>query len=158
MPADIYARGAQDFARVQRELKNMGDQGKGLKKELYAGINRAVKPMRAAVKAEAPGYVGNKHGFGAEFGQSLKVTVSKRGGANPAIRLVGKRGKSNVSRMDKGELRHPTFDRWKSQDGKSLAAVTQIRPGFWEKTLESMAPVVRREVLAAIAVVARKLN
>lgn len=159
MPPGAYLKvqGAHQLASIARQLREAGD--KGLQRELYAGLNRAVKPLRAAVKEAAAEAIGDKHGYGAQVARGMRVSSTRRmGGRNPSLRITARRGDTPLTRLDRGELRHPTFGRWKTKGGASLAATTRIRGGWWETAMRSHAPDVRREIAAAITHVRAQLR
>lgn len=150
MPTGAYLKvsGADKLAHTQKMLRELGD--KEISRQLYRGLNRAVKPMRAAAKEGAREGIGNKHGYGEQVAAQMRVTARRRTGKNPSLRIVAKRGKSRLGRLDKGELRHPTFGRWTSRSGASMASTTRIESGWWEKALRREAPAVRREIAKTI--------
>lgn len=159
MPPGAYLKvqGAHQLASVAKQLREAGD--KGLQRELYAGLNRAVKPLRAEAKAAAAEAIGDKHGYGAQVARSMRVSATRRmGGRNPSVRITARRADTPLTRLDRGELRHPTFGRWKTKDGRSLAATTRVRAGWWEATMRAQAPTVRREIAAAITRVRAQLR
>jgi hypothetical protein len=147
---DIKVTGAEEFGVLARRLKEAPQE---LRKELYAGINRSVKPLRQDVKIAAGVALPHRHGYAGLIASELKVTARRRAaGRNPAVYLVGKAGKRDVSSLNRGRLRHPLYGNrrhWYSQ---------RIRPGFWTVTLEADAPRVRTELVEAIKTVARKIE
>lgn len=150
---DIRVHGADELARVARAVKETGD--KGLQKELYRSLNSAVKPLTADVKKNIPEYVP------AEYAPALQKTMRVRarrrtGGRNPALYLVGtakgRRGDRFVGALDRGVLRHPLFG------NRAHWFTTRIRAGFWTERLEAGADTVRRELVDALARVARQIT
>jgi hypothetical protein len=145
---DIRITGAEEFAVLARHLKEAAD--KDLRKELYAGMNRAVKPLRSDVKEATADFMpGN---YGPVLAGSLRIRTSRRGGANPAVRLIGRAGRRRIDALDRGMLRHPLYGNRKFWFGQS------VPPGFWTKTLERDAPRVRVELVEAIRNVAAKIS
>jgi len=147
---DIIVTGAEEFGVLARRLKEAGD--KDLRKELYAGLNRSVKPLRQDVKMAASEQLPHRGGFADLIQSELKVTARKRATRNPAIFLLGKAGARDVASVNRGRLRHPLYGnrrRWYN---------TSVRPGFWTKTLEGDAPRVRVELIEAIRKVAAKIK
>jgi hypothetical protein len=147
---DIQIRGAEEFGVLSRRLKEAGD--KGLRKELYAGLNRAAQPAKAAVRpnvlAEMP-----KRGHLAEFlSSSTKVTQSNRGaGRNPGVTIRSK-SPHNIRKIDKGNLRHPVF-------GSRKVWVAQAVPaGAFTDPIKERAPEMRVEMERTIRAVAAKLE
>jgi hypothetical protein len=145
---DIKVTGAEEFGVLAKRLKNAP---KELRKELYVGINRSVKPLRQDVKTAAGQVLPSR--YADIIASELKVTARRRAaGRNPAVYLIGKAGRRDVSSLNRGRLRHPLYGNrrhWYSQ---------RIRPGFWTVTLEADAPRVRRELVEAIQRIARKIE
>lgn len=146
---DIVVTGADEFARAARLLKEAGD--KDLRKELFAGLNRSVKPLTQDVKQALPDVLPNR--YAGVVQSEFKVKIRRRsGGRNPAIFLLGRAGSRNVSSLDRGRLRHPLYGnrrRWYDQ---------RIQPGFWTLTLERDTPRVRVELVEAIRKVIAKIE
>jgi len=149
---DLTITGAEQFAALARKLREAGRTD--LRKELYKGINRAVKPLTADVMKAPPKYLPS--GYAAELG--LKVKVRKRGGgANPGVRLVGSAftpggSPRELAVLNRGRLRHMLFGDagfWFDQ---------AVKPRFWDEPLEKDAPKVRKELLRALRDVARRLG
>lgn len=158
MPPGVYLKvqGAAQLGSIARQLREAGD--KTLQRELYAGLNRAVKPIRPVVQAAARDAIGDKHGYGPKVASSLRVTARRRVGRNPSVTLVARRGNTPLRALDSGQLRHPTFGRWKTSDGRSLAAVTRVKAGWWDAAIRSQAPEIRREIAKTITHVRAQLR
>lgn len=149
MVADIRITGAQDFQKLARQLREAGDTGRGLRKELYRRIDAATKPLREEVKRAEAEQLPHRGGL-ARLAASRRITTSKRNtGRTAGIRLTQK----NTPSWDSGHLRHPTFGHppWKPQE---------IKGGFWSDTLSSSESqaIVQREILAAIDEISKKLT
>ena len=149
MPVDLRVSGVDDLERIAAEIKETGDRG--LRKDLLRGINRALKPAKAAVKEAARRELPH-HGGLDEFVASSRIGSSTRSsGRNPGVRLTGKKSGHDLRAIDRGRLRHPVF-------GNRNAWVTQeVKPGWWSQTLQEQAPEVRHEVVSALDEVARRL-
>lgn len=153
MPVGLEVEGADKLAVVARALRDVGD--KELRRELYRGLNRAVKPLTADVKAATPDYLPKR--YARELSKSLRVKTRRRaGGRNPAIFLVGSaktpRGKDrDLSSLNRGRLRHPLFGNrrfWYDQP---------VRKDWWTDPLIQGAPEVREEIVRVLDDVARQL-
>ena len=149
--ADVRVEGADNFGRLARELRRTKD--KELRKALYAGINRSVKPLTAAVKEAIPEFLPRRYAI--ELGKSLRVRARTRAGRNPSIYLVGKaktkRGKErDLASLNRGRLRHPLYgDRrhWFNQP---------VPPNWWDDPLLQDAEMVRDQIEAVIEDVGRQ--
>lgn len=155
MVADVRVTGANDFKRLAADLRAAGERGKGLRKELYQQIDKAVKPLQDMVK-RAEGEELPKRGGFAKSMSSQRISVSKRNvGNNAGVRLY-QRGRSirNLQVIDSGRLRHPLFgdrEHWYTQD---------IKPGVWSETLSDSEAQrhVQEAVIAAVDEISRRLT
>ena len=149
---DIQIRGAEEFGVLSRRLKAMGDDGKGLRKELYAGLNRAAKPAREAVKASIQSELPHRGGLADLIAGDTKVTFNKRGlGPNPSIRITSK-SPHEIRKLNQGILRHPLFGNrkvWQSQ---------KIPAGAFTDPIEKLAPQMRQDMEQVIRRVAAKVE
>jgi hypothetical protein len=149
---DMRVSGADELNRLSRKLKGAD---KSLRKELYSGLQRATKPIRADVQRSLATRL-PEHGGLARKMSRARVTAKIRT-ANRNTRLTvqvsSPRGEDfDVQAMDRGRLRHPVFGRrgqWVTQ---------QIHPGAVSDPLEAGAPYARREAAEALARVARQLE
>jgi hypothetical protein len=140
----IEVQGADQLARLARQLKEAGD--KGLQAELGKAINRALKPVKADIKQSA-GTLPNRGGLAARVARTpLRTRRSKSG-----VRIVAK-GTLSLWHLDQGIIRH--------RKGGDINAgkVLRTRPGWWTIPTEAAAPEVRREIVAAMDAVAKKIG
>lgn len=146
MPVDLSIEGADGLARVAKALRQVGD--KELQRELYAGLNRATKPLKESARESAEATLPRAGGLGKRVAKSRMATRRRASGANPGVRITSK----SDSRIDRGVLRHPVFgnrDVWVAQ---------QVPSGWFTKPMEAGADVVRRELVQVINDVADKLE
>jgi hypothetical protein len=145
----IELDGADKLATLARRLKDAGD--KDLQRQLYAGIARAMKPVRADAEKSLFEALPKRGGLAAAKRRQVKFRTSRRAGVRQSgIRLVAKGGQ--LGRMDRqGQFRHPVFGRdpWQTQ---------KIEPGWFTRPAEAAAPEARVQILRALDDVARELN
>ncbi|MFI6681873.1 hypothetical protein [Kribbella sp. NPDC050470] len=142
MVADIRVEGADKFGILGKALRKYGD--KELRKELYAGINRAVKPLTESVKDSTTQYFPRRYAL--ELAKYLRVRTRRRAGKDPAIYLVGraktKQGKDrDLASLNRGRLRHPLYGNrryWYDQD---------VDPNWWDDPLIQGSDQVREEIV-----------
>lgn len=150
MPVDltIGGPGVGQLEAIGRRLKETGD--KELRRDLLRGINRALKPAKAAVKAAALRDLPQGGGLNRVVASSRIGSRTRTAGRNPAVFLTGKKSGHDLRSLDKGKARHPTFghEPWVTQD---------IKPGWWSETLAGQVPSIRREVIDVMDDVARRL-
>lgn len=148
-PVDVRITGADQLGDLGKRLRSAGEDGKGLRKELYRGINRATKPAKADAKAAAARELPQRGGLARLVASSRFSTRTRTGGRNVGVSIVAKG--TAVRTTDRGFLRHPVF-------GNREVWVTQrVDPGWFTETLQKSAPKVRREVLDAMRDVAEQI-
>lgn len=145
--SDVEVVGLESLARLSRAMREAGEQGKGLKRQLRSSLTRETKQTRAQMrKAILPG-LPQRGGLAADVLSSTRFTSSVALGANPGVRIMA-RGRRSIGRMNRrGSFRHPVF-------GNTDVWVTQISgkpvPGFLDKPFEQARPELQRAVLTAI--------
>lgn len=145
----IEVKGADQLAALAKQLKAAGD--KGLQKELYAGINRAAKPVVQEIRKSANGgKIPRRGGLAAAVGKSSIRTQRRVSSTRTAgVRIVAT-NKFSLYHLNQGIVRHPVF-------GKGQV-VQRIQPGFWSDPTEAVAEDVRREIVKVLESVAGKLS
>lgn len=147
MPVDISIEGADELARVGRQLRQVAD--KELRKELLAGLNRATKPLKESAKRSAQTSLPRRGGLAAKVAGSRFATRSRLSGRDPSVRITAKG--MDLRSLDTGSLRHPVF-------GNRKVWVTQrVARGWFSKPIESGADEVRREILNVLEDITRRL-
>lgn len=147
----LRVEGADQFFVLARTLKEVGD--KGLQREMYRGLNRAVKPLRERVKQSAVDTLPRKGGLGALVASTTKIRVQRRTGARSVgIKLLATWPGHDVKATDAGRLRHPLFGNRRHWYGQA------VTPGWWNKPTDSSGPAVRSELLVAMDAVKRKIE
>lgn len=150
MPVELSVEGSHDLERVARRLKRAA--AGELRKELYRGINRAVKPMKQAAKDAADRELPQRGGLN-KFVASSKFGTRTRGfGRSPGVSITAKKSGHDLRSLDRGRLRHPLFGNrrfWYQQP---------VRAGWWTQTLNDEAPLVRRELIRVLDDVAARIG
>jgi hypothetical protein len=149
MAVDLRITGAQDFARLSARLREVGD--KGLRRELYKGLNAAAKPAKAAIKPNIRARLPHRGGAGDFVASTLRVTQSNRGGQNPRV-VIWSKSNHNIGAINRGTLRHPVFG------NKSAWASTSVEPDTFTEPIEAQAPQIRQEMEKVIRDVAAKIG
>jgi hypothetical protein len=140
----VDINGADQLARLAKALKEAG--AKDLQRELSKGLNRAVKPLKAEIKQSAADNLPKRGGLAASIAASKLSTRRPNNKKGSGLRIVAK-GPYSLYHLDQGIVRHGK--------GKKTQA---IAPGWWTNPTEASAPEVRREVEAAMAEVAKKID
>ena len=152
---DVKVMGAESLSRLARDLKAAGERD--LRRELLKGVQRAAKPAKEAAKKAALEELPDVGGLAAEIAGS-KFSAKTNTGRNPSVRITAK-GRPNRSgrehdlrSLDRGRLRHPLYGNrghWYNQ---------AVKPDWFTEAMKKQAPEVRKEIVAAIDAVARKLE
>lgn len=146
---DFEVRGAEKFAKVAKDLKRLGD--KGLSKELYAGLNRATKPLKAEAKKSAQDNLPKAGGLNRRVARA-RFSTRRRTGRNPGVQIVAK-GMDQLALMDQGRVRHPVW-------GNRRRWVNQPIPeaeGWFTTPMEEGKPEAQREIVKTLNSVAKKI-
>lgn len=143
---DLRVTGADDLAALSKRLREAGN--KDLRRELFRGIQRTTKPVRLAMSAHAGRVLPQRGGLAAKMARS-RFSTKTRTGRNPGV-VIAVRNPIDVRSIDRGRVRHLTFGHrpWKDQ---------AVAPGAFTEPFEDAAPVVRRELLGAMAEVAGRV-
>lgn len=149
MPVELTVQGGEKLGVLAARLKETGNTE--LRKELFRGIQRAAKPLRAAAANAARENLPKRGGLN-EWVASSKFTISIRSGRNPAVRVKGNKQGHDLAAMDRGRLRHPLFG------NRKLWFTQQIRAGWFSEAMQRESPGVRREVVNVIDDMARELE
>jgi len=153
MPVDIRIEGADKFARLAKALRQIGDTE--LRRELYAGMNRAVKPLTESVRGATRRYLPDR--YADELSETLRVRPRRRAGRDPGVSLTGsaktRRGKDRDLRaLNRGVLRHPLYgnrEHWFNQP---------VKAGWWDGPLTDGADEVRQELVNVLDDIGKKLD
>ena len=149
MAADLNVYGAAKLDAVARRLKETDNRA--LRKELYRGIARAGKPLKAAVRKGALEALPKRGGLNAFVAKSRTNLKPLAGKGDAVVRLTTAKKGSDLRAINRGRLRHPVF-------GNRKVWVTQTVPARWfEKSVESQVDEVRKEVVKVIDDVAEKV-
>ena len=143
--------GQAQLVALTHRLREAGEQGKGLRRELLAGIRVAVKPVLDDVRVSAAEVLPKRGGLAARVAGSQFAVSSLLSGNNARVRVVGKSG-YNIAGMNRGRLRHPVF-------GTKVWVTQSVTPGWFDDPVRKAADAGMRDaVLAVVDSVARKVT
>lgn len=149
---DVQIEGAEQLGRLAKRLKDAGD--KGLQRELYAAIARAMKPLRARLPDSARSTLPRRGGLGELVAKSQFRTVRRSGARTAGVRLQAKNPNLQLRKIDDGKVRHPVFAR----EGRPRVWVVQpVTPGWFTKPAEEDAPLARAEIEHAMQDIAERI-
>lgn len=144
--ADAEVTGLADLERLTKALKAAGTEGKGLRRELYSGLNRATKGIRQEMREATGSALPQGGGLAADVQRNTRyTTTTATSSRNLGVRIRA-RSKRSIRRMNQtGTVRHPVF-------GNRNVWVTQAVPsGFLDEPFERARPALQRSVLQAIS-------
>lgn len=144
----IEVKGADQLAAVAKALKAAGD--KDLQREMYRGINNAVKPIKAAIRESEKENLPRRGGLAASVGKGKLLTRRRSSSRTSGVRIVAK-SKHSLYHLNQGIVRHPTRQR-------GVYTIQRIRPGFWTEPTEENAEEARREVEKVLNDIMAKLE
>lgn len=159
----VSGAGQAQLVALTHRLREAGEQGKGLRRELLAGIRVAVKPVLDDVRVSAVEVLPKRGGLAARVAGSHFAVSSLLSGNNARVRVVGKSG-YNIAAMNRGRLRHPVFDTKLRHPvfgtTKVKVWVTQsVTPGWFDDPVRKAADAGMRDaVLAVVDSVSRKVT
>jgi hypothetical protein len=145
-------------------LREMGKEGKGLRRELFRAINESVKPFSVEISSAEylKPYMPDR--YAVVLADDLKVTAVKRTGqrASVSIRVKGRQHKRQVQMLNAGFLRHPVFARRGTPRSTwhwpKIPQTGGMRSGFFSDAAHRAAPGIRAEVQKAMDEVGKKIT
>lgn len=151
---DLEVRGQYQLRLLSARLREAGEEGQGLRRELFKAINEAAKPLADEVQSvmHLDDYLPNP--YARVLSADMTVGTQKRFGRNPsvAIRARGRAHRRKLRQLDEGVLHHTL---WGNRNHWYLQ---HVRPGFFSNAAERQAPAIRGQVLDAMAATARKIT
>lgn len=157
----MQVKGAQDFARLARHLKDVG--AKKLRQQLYRGVNRAAKPAKPIVVQGARDRLPKRGGYNELVAGEVGVTVGKKSaGKKVGVSIVarpGRRSKRDLRSLEQGTLRWPVFPRPRTPRDDWRWKTRPIDPEWFSEPLRrKLPPGTRREILNVIDEVQNEID
>ena len=146
MSEDFEVRGADDFLKLSKALKQAGETE--LRKKLHRGLRDAVKEVMPEADRRLAEQLPYVRGRAKAVRQVALVKTGRNPGITVGVRFGSKRSTNARLANSKGVFRHPVF-----ADGdltrKEWAWVDQPVPGakgWFDKTYINAAPDVRKRI------------
>lgn len=153
MAGDASVEGAEQVQSLAQSIRTHADR-KSLQRELYSGLNRASKGIRANMKGAIPAAVPHRGGLAAITTKGARLqTRTAGGGANPGVRIVASSKRGQLVNLNAGRLRHPVYGH-----GPWVQQTRGIDPGFLDTEFDKASPDVQRELLRVIEDIARRIT
>lgn len=142
---DLKVTGADDLSRLSIALKGAD---KSMKRELYRGLNRATKPLKADAQRAAAAKLPQSGGLAARVAKS-RFSTRTRMGREVAVSITAK--DSAAATTNRGFVVHPVFGRGSVRQA--------IDGGDWfTDAMRAGADEVRAEIVEAIDNVADQIK
>lgn len=148
----MEVKGAQDVDDLVRRLRTHAD-AKALKKELYSGLNRVSKSVRAHLTEAIPDALPKRGGLAdrVKVRTTSRTTVKSGKYAGVSMRFSSRGG--DIRTLTGKRLRHPVYGR----RGAWVDQTAGVDPTVFPKAFEEQTPNIQRAVLRAMEDVARKV-
>lgn len=155
MALDFQVDGGAQLRKVAAQIRATGD--KGLGRELAKALAAALEPVKTAIEASAEKTMPS--GYKATLTASLRHRRTQRTSARQAsVRLTtfadGQKERRDLPRLNKGELRHPVFGRYRRLKNGQLRkrpwSKTRIESGFHDRAVKDAGPEAEKRVLAVL--------
>lgn len=149
----VELQGAEQVDALVRRIRVHAD-AKALRKELYQGLNRVTKGVRADMRASIGPSLPSRGGLAALMMAKASLTSTASQGKNAGVRIRARHKSYDLKRLNAGRLRHPVF-------GNRRVWVEQtagINPGFLDDSFEKQKPEIAREVQRVLDDIARKIE
>lgn len=150
--ADIEVRGAEDIDELVKKIRTHAD-AKALRKELYAGLNRATKDVRGELIEVIPAALPNRGGLADLVKAKAKSRTTAKAGKWAGISMRFESKGYDIRTLTGKSLRHPVF-------GNRSNWVTQTKgvdPTVFIGKFEQQTPVLRDAVLRVLNDIANKV-
>lgn len=151
---DYEVRGLEQLDEVARAFKAAGVEGKALRRELTASLNRATQGTREDMKESIPQSFPTRGGLARSVEASAKFSTSTSSSARSLGVRIRARGRGALAMGNaQGMIRKPVFGNrkvWRTQ-------TAGVHKGFLDEAFEKSKPKVQDAVLDAIAKVASQI-
>lgn len=153
MPGDFELQGADDVDALVRRIRTHAD-AKVIRRELYAGLNRATKPVRDDMKASIAPSLPSRGGLAALVMAKVSLTTAAKSGKWAGVSIKARHKSYDLRRLNQGRLRHPVW-------GNRSVWVEQtkgVNPGFLDEAFKKSKPEITRDIQRVLADIARKVE
>jgi hypothetical protein len=157
----IDGPGREQLRALAARLKDAGEEGKGLRKELLKQLEAAAKPLAREI-GSAPRlrpYMPDR--YADVLAADLAVTVQRQLSANPRVLVTarGRNHKRKVVQLEDGVIVHPVYAQgprrqWNWKNGRQTAG---MKRGWFSDPVQAAGPDVRDRALEAVAETMRKV-
>lgn len=162
MAVEVRIEGLAAFGAVARQMRAQGN--KTLEREMIRALDRTVKPVEAAVRAEYEN-LPSRGGYAATFSRSLRLRLGRRTGGRSAQLTIrayaeGTSQRRDIEALEDGRLRHPVYGRSRpTRRGRrgNPWAVTAVRGGYFRRGTDDAADSAEKAMAQVVQEFAEKL-
>lgn len=151
--SDLEIRGADDIDALVKRIRTHAD-AKAIRRELFAGINRATKTVREDMKASIGPSLPSRGGLASLMMAKVSLRTTAKSGKYAGVYIIAKHKEYDLRRMNAGRLRHPVFgDRrvWVQQ-------TAGVIPGFLDEAFKRDKPELARAISKVMDDIARRVE
>lgn len=149
---DARIVGSAQLRAVADSIRATGDRG--LAREMSTALQRAAKPVKASIRAEADRVMPSRGGYQQAFSRSLHFRTTVRNANRQAFfRLLtfadGTSERRDIRALEAGRLRHPVFGRSRNTRLGRIPnpwSATRITPGFHQRGTADAADAAEAEM------------
>ncbi len=141
-----------DVDNLVHALRTHAD-AKAIKRELYAGLNRASKPLRQRMIDAIPEALPRSGGLAEQMQSKVSSRASAKGGkwAGVSIRFSSKG--YDMRTLTSGRIRHPVY----GNRGAWVEQTAGVNPDAFSDEFSDEAPRLEREIVEVLEDIARKI-
>ena len=158
---DVEVRGQYQLRLLSARLREAGEEGKGLRRNLQKQIREAAKPLAAEISnvEHLKPYMPDR--YAVVLAEDLGVRAANFFSKNPRveIRAKAKQHKRKVVMLDAGRINHPVYAEGERKFWRwSNAQTGGMKAGFFTDAVKKAAPQIRDKVLQAMTETARQIT
>lgn len=149
---DIEVRGAEDIDQLVKAIREHAD-AKALRKELYAGLNRATKNIRGELIEVIPAALPNRGGLADLMKAKARSRTTAKAGKWAGVSMRFESKGHDIRTLTGKRLRHPVFgnrSRWVTQ-------TAGVEPSVFLAKFEEQTPRLQDAVLRVLNDIAQKV-
>lgn len=157
----IDGPGRAQLRELAARLKDAGEEGQGLRKELLKQLEAAAKPLAREIGSAARLRPYMPDRYADVLAADLSVKISRQLSQNPRVLVTarGREHKRKVVQLEDGVIVHPVFAQgvrrsWIWKNGRQTAG---MKPGWFSDPVQAAGPDVRERALEAVAETMRKV-
>lgn len=150
--ADIEVRGGEDIDALVKRIRTHAD-AKALRKELYAGLNRATKDVRGELVEVIPAALPKRGGLADLMKAKTTSRTTAKSGKWAGVSMRFQSRGHDIRTLTGKRLRHPVF----GHRGRWVTQTKGVEPSIFTAKFEEQTPRLQDAVLRALNDIAQKV-